>query len=96
MRELATAQKRSEDLQVSWASEARRVWDFLGQIEAALVPLGFSPLYFGLLTWEVGVVLLLLDSDGAKMFRLEVIGGQLEAEGRVLSYAVAEHMLTCF
>jgi hypothetical protein len=40
MRELATSQKRSEDLQVSWASEARRVWDFLGQIEAALVPLG--------------------------------------------------------
>jgi hypothetical protein len=44
MQELAATQKTLEELQVSWAGEARRVWDFLGQTKAALVPLGFSPL----------------------------------------------------
>jgi hypothetical protein len=42
-------------------------------------------------------VLLLLDSVGAKMSRLEeVIGGQLMVEGRVLAQAMAEHVLMCF
>jgi hypothetical protein len=46
------------------------------------VPLAFSPLHFGLPPWEVGTVLPLLDSTGAKMSQLEeVIGGELEAEG---------------
>jgi hypothetical protein len=50
------------------------------------VPLGFNPLRSGLLTQEISTVLLLLDSIGAEMSHLEeVIGGQLEAEGRVLS-----------
>jgi hypothetical protein len=39
MRELTVAQKRLEELLTSQAGEARRVWDFLGQIEAAPVPL---------------------------------------------------------
>jgi hypothetical protein len=86
MRELAATQKRLEDLQTSQAGEARRVWDFLGQTEAALVLLGFSPLRSGILTQKVGVMLPLLDSVGAKMSMLEeVIGGQLEVEGRVLA-----------
>jgi hypothetical protein len=42
-------------------------------------------------------VTLLLDSTGAKMLKLEeVVYDQLEAEGRILSEKVAEHMLTCF
>jgi hypothetical protein len=82
---------------VSRADEAQRVWDFLGQTEAALVPLGFSPLRSGLPTQEVDAMLLLLDSAGAKMSNLEdAIGDQLEAEGRVLSEVVAEHVLMCF
>jgi hypothetical protein len=48
--ELAVAQKGLEDLQVLRASEAWRVWDFLGQTEAMLVPLGFNPLCSGLPT----------------------------------------------
>jgi hypothetical protein len=69
----------------------------LGQTEAALVPLGFNPLSSGLLAQEVGTVLPLLDSAGARMSWLEeVIEGQLEAEGRVLAQAVAEHVLMCF
>jgi hypothetical protein len=39
----------------------------------------------------------LLDSTGVKMLKLEeVVYDQLEAEGRILSEKVAEHMLTCF
>jgi hypothetical protein len=34
---------------------------------------------------------------GAKMLQLEeVVGGQLEAEGRALAEVVAEHVLMCF
>jgi hypothetical protein len=81
---------------VSRAGEARRVWDFLGQTEATLVPIGFSPLCSGLPTQEVDVVLPLLDSTGAKMSQLEeVISDRLE-EGRALTKAVAEHVLLCF
>jgi hypothetical protein len=60
------------------------------------VPLSFSPLHFRDPVWEVSVVLPLLDSTGAKMLKLEVIGEQLEAEGRALAETVAEHVLTCF
>jgi hypothetical protein len=46
---------------------------------------------------EVSTALPLLDSAGAKMLKLEeVIGGQLEEEGRALAEAMAEHVLTCF
>jgi hypothetical protein len=67
MQELAAAEKRSEELQASRAGEGRRVWDILGQTKATLVPLGFSPLHFGLLAQEVDDVLPLLNSAGAKM-----------------------------
>jgi hypothetical protein len=60
------------------------------------VPLGFSPLHSREPAPEVSIVLPLLDSAGAKILKLEVIGGQLEAEGRALAKAVAEHVLTCF
>jgi hypothetical protein len=39
----------------------------------------------------------LLDTAGAKMLKLEeVIGDQLELEGRALSEMVVKHVLTCF
>jgi hypothetical protein len=61
------------------------------------VSLSFSPLRSGLSAQEVGAVLPLLDSLGAKMSRLEeVVGGQLEAEGHVLVQVVAKHVLLCF
>jgi hypothetical protein len=61
------------------------------------VPLNFSPLRLRDPMEEVSVVRSLLDSVGAKMLKLEeIIGGQLEAEGRVLAEAMAEHMLMCF
>jgi hypothetical protein len=61
------------------------------------VPLGYSPLYSGLPTQEVDVVLPLLDLAGAKMPQLEeVISGWLEEEGWALARAVAEHVLLCF
>jgi hypothetical protein len=66
MQELAAAQKGLEDLQASQADEAWRVWDFLGQTEATLVPLSFSPLRSGLPTQEVDAMLPLLDSAGAR------------------------------
>jgi hypothetical protein len=80
-----------EELQAARAGEAQKVWDFLGQTEAALVPLGFSPLHVGVLVEEVSIVPPLLDSTGAKMLKLEEVGG-----GRALAKAVAEYVPTCF
>jgi hypothetical protein len=67
MQELAAAQNRLEDHQVVCVGEAQKVWDFLGQAESALVPFGFSPLWFRVLAHEVSTELTLLDSAGAKM-----------------------------
>jgi hypothetical protein len=95
--ELATARSKLEELQVAWVGEAQKVWDFLGQTEASLVPLGFSPLCIRDPVEEVNTVLPLLDPTGAKMLTLEeVIDDQLEVEGRALAKEVAEHVLTCF
>jgi hypothetical protein len=47
MRELAVAQKRLDDLQASRANEAQQVWSFMGQTDAVLVPLSFSPVCTG-------------------------------------------------
>jgi hypothetical protein len=61
------------------------------------VPFGFSPLWSRVPTQEVSAELPLLDSAGAKMSELEdVVASRLEAEGRILAEAVAEHMLLCF
>jgi hypothetical protein len=62
-----------------------------------LAPLSFSSVQSGEPAWEVSTVLPVLDFIGAKMLTLEeVVGEQLEAEGRVLAKKVAEHMLMCF
>jgi hypothetical protein len=61
------------------------------------VPFGFSPLWFEVPAQEVSTMLPLLDSAGVKMSELEdVVGSRLEAEGRILTEAVAEHVLMCF
>jgi hypothetical protein len=61
------------------------------------VHLGISPLRTGDPVEEVSITLLLPDSAGAKMLKLEeVICGQLEVEGRALVEAVAMYVLTCF
>jgi malonyl CoA-acyl carrier protein transacylase len=61
------------------------------------VPFGFSPLRSGAPMKEVSVELPLLDFAGVKMSELEdVIVSWLEAEGRIMAKAVAEHMLMCF
>jgi hypothetical protein len=97
LQELATMRKMVEELKATWAVEAQKVWDFLGQTEAALAPLGFSPLCSEEPVREVTTVPPMLDSMGAKMLTLEeVVSEQLEAEGHVLAEKVAEHMLTCF
>jgi hypothetical protein len=76
--------------------ETQKVWDFLGQAESALVPFGFSPLRSRVPTQEVSAELPLLDSAGAKMLELEdAVANRLEAEGRILEEAVAEHVLLC-
>jgi hypothetical protein len=97
LQELATAHRSLEELQAAREGEAWKVWDLLGQIEATLVPLDFSPLHNEDLVEEVSAALPLLDSTGAKMLKLEeVVDGQLEAEGCALAKAVVEHVLTCF
>jgi hypothetical protein len=89
--------KRLNELQASWAGNVQRVWDFLGQNEAALVPLDFNPLRSGLPALEVGIVLPLLDSAGVKMSQLEEVGGgRLEEEGYVLMKVMVENVLMCF
>jgi hypothetical protein len=94
---LATARSRLEELQAARAGDAQKVWDFLGQTEAALVPLGFRRLRVGDPVEEVSAALSFLDSAGAKMLKLEdVVGGQLDAEGRALAKAVVEYVRTCF
>jgi hypothetical protein len=61
------------------------------------VPLGFSPLRKGDPVEEFSAALPLLDSEGAKILKLEeAIGRQLEAEGRALVKAVAEYVLASF
>jgi hypothetical protein len=95
--ELATTRNRLEELRAAQAGETQKVWYFLGWIEVALVPFGFSPLCTRDAVEEVSAVLLLLDSIGAKILKLEeVISSQLEAEDRALAVAVAEYVLTCF
>jgi hypothetical protein len=62
-----------------------------------LVPIGFCPLHARDPMEEVSAALPLLDSVGAKMLKLEEVGGgELEVEGRTLAKAVAEYVLTCF
>jgi hypothetical protein len=96
-RELAAVRQRVEELQAAQAVKVQKVWDFLGQTEIALVPLGFRPLRSGDPVQDVSVALLLLNSAGTKMLKLEeVIGGQLEEEGCALVQVVAEHMLARF
>jgi hypothetical protein len=85
-KQLATACSKLEELLAARSGEAQKVWNFMGQTEATLVPLDFSPLRIEDPVEEVSVTLPLLDSAGAKMLNLEeVIGDQLEAEGRVLA-----------
>jgi hypothetical protein len=67
LQELATARSRLKELQAAWVGEAQKVWDFLGQTEATLVPLSFCPLRTGDPVEEVSASLPLLDSTGAKM-----------------------------
>jgi hypothetical protein len=69
----------------------------LGQTEAALVSLGFSPLRVGDPVEEVSIMLPLLGFVGIEMLKLEeVISGQLEDAGHALAKAVVEYVLTCF
>jgi hypothetical protein len=76
--------------------EAQKVWDFLVQVESALVPFSFSPLRSGVPAQEVSAELPLLDSTGAKMLELEdVIANRLEAECCILAEAIAEHVMLC-
>jgi hypothetical protein len=97
MQELAAAQKRLEDLQAVRVGEELKVWDFLGQAEFALVPFVFSPLWSRAPAQEDSAELPLLDSASAKMSMLEdVIASRLEAEGRIMTEAVAKHVLLCF
>jgi hypothetical protein len=97
MQELVVAQKRLEDIHVSFASEAQSVWSFLCQADAALAPLDFNPIRTGHSTPEVGIMLSLLDSAGTKISQPEeVVGSRLEQEVRVLAQVVAEHLMMCF
>jgi hypothetical protein len=96
MHELAATQKWLEDLQAARVGEAQTFWDFLGQAESALVPFGFSPFRSGVPAQEVSAELPLLDSIGDKILKLEdVIASRLEADGRILAEAAAEHVLLC-
>jgi hypothetical protein len=97
MQELAVARKGLEDLQVSRAGDAQRVWSFLGQADAVLASFGFSPIRTGGAASEGGVTIPLLDSAVAKISQLEdAVGSRIEEEGRALAQAVAEHVLMCF
>jgi hypothetical protein len=97
MQELAVARKGLEDLQVSRAGDAQRVWSFLGQADVVLASFGFSPVRTGDAAPKGGVMVPLLDSAGAKISQLEdVVGSRIEEEGRTLAQAVAEHVLMCF
>jgi hypothetical protein len=94
LHELAVAHQRLEELQVTRAGEAQKVWDFLGQTEATLAPLGFSPICPVGSVGEVTAAVPQLESMGAKMSQLEeVISDRLEIEGHVLTEVVAEHVL---
>jgi hypothetical protein len=78
------------------AVEAQKVWDIVGQTEAALVPLSFSPIRSAERAQEVSNVLPMLESVGAKLLKLEeVVSDQLEPKGHVLAEKVEEHVLMC-
>jgi hypothetical protein len=44
LQELAAARQRLDELQATRTGEAQKVWGFLGQTEAVLMPLGFNPI----------------------------------------------------
>jgi hypothetical protein len=97
MQELAIARKGLEDLLVSHAGDAQRVWSFLGQADAVLASFGFSPVRTDGAAAEGGVAVPLLDSTAAKISQLEdAVGSHIEEEDRALAQAVAEHVLMCF
>jgi hypothetical protein len=97
MQGLSVTRKGVEDLQASRASDAQRVWSFLGQADAVLASFSFSPVHTGDAAPEGDVVVPLLDSAGAKISQLEdAVGSRIEKEGRALAQAVAEHVLMCF
>jgi hypothetical protein len=97
MQELAVARKGLEDLEASCASDAQRVWSFLGQADAVLASFGFSPVRTGGAAPKGGVAVPLLDSAAAKISQLEdAVGSRIEEEGCALAQAVAEHVLMCF
>jgi hypothetical protein len=93
MQELAITRKGLEDLQASRASDAQRVWSFLGQADAVLASFGFSPIRTDSAAPEGPI----LDSAAAKISQLEdAVGSRIEEEGRAVAQAVAEHGLMCF
>jgi hypothetical protein len=97
MQELVVTQKGLKDLRASRAGDRQRVWSFLGRADATLTSFGFSHIWGGAATPEVGVVLPLLDSAERKISRLEeAIDSRLEEEGRALAQAVTDHVLMCF
>jgi len=70
----------------SWADEA----------STTLVPLGMDPIQAGDPS-SIADALLVLDSAAEWLWCLDTaLGGRLEAEGRELCRAMAEHALSCF
>jgi hypothetical protein len=59
--------RKMKELQTAPVAGAQKVWDFLGQTETTLMPLGFSPLCSGEPVREVSIVLPMLESASAKM-----------------------------
>ena len=73
---------------------AQRITDWVGEVNSALVPLGFSPIRAAVAATLVADALPVLDSAMERLGHLgEVLNAHLEAEGRELSRVMAEHIL---
>jgi hypothetical protein len=91
------ARKAVEVFQEEQRAGLQHITAWAGEVSTALVPLGMSPIRVPVPPATLSDALPVLDSAAERLRRLDpFIGARLEAEGRELARAVAEHVLVCF
>ena len=91
------AAKKTEEVRALERSGLQRLISWAGEANSALVPFGLSPIQPPSSPSTLSDAFPVLDAAAERLRRLDqVVGDRLEAEGRELAQAVAEHVLTCF
>jgi hypothetical protein len=86
-----------EELLAERSAGIDRVVRWVGEANPSLDALGLSPIQVAEAPPSLGAVLPVLDSAAERPRRMEsIIYDRLETEGRVVAWAMAEYILTCF